>query len=132
MQKLTMVTISCLLLLSQIPHVLASSENVSREIERVEIGDNCKTTYFENGSKLIEITSQLNVVFGLNAEIITWTVEFPKQHPFVIILENIKLIIEIVSLLVGIIATVLGLFKITLYRRSKKELEYARVREKKI
>lgn len=64
------MSIIYLLLLSQILHVLASDENVSEEIERVEIGDNCKTTYFENGTKLIEITPQVNMIFDLNSEAI--------------------------------------------------------------
>jgi len=130
MQKLTLIAITCFLLLSQISGVLASEENVFEEIERVEIGDNCKTTYFKNGTKLIEIAPQINMIFGLNAEAVTWTVQIPKEHPF-FTLESIKLIIEIVSVTVSIVATVLGLFKITLYKRSKKELEYIRTREKK-
>jgi hypothetical protein len=64
MQKSTLITIIFLLLISQVTHVFANSENVSREIERVEIGENSKTIYYKDGTKEMFVTGSLNVNFG--------------------------------------------------------------------
>lgn len=77
------MSIICLLLLGQILHVLSSDENVSEEIERVEIGDNCKTTYFKNGTKLIEITPQVNMIFDLNSEAVIFLDSAYSERAFI-------------------------------------------------
>jgi len=98
MQKFTLIAISCLLLLSQIPHVFASSsENVSHEIERIEIGENCKTIYYKDGSKEVFVTCKVNVNFAASAGVAhVQTSPTPPAQPFPIdkIFRIIKQILD--------------------------------------
>ncbi|MDH5266765.1 MAG: hypothetical protein OEW62_03700 [Candidatus Bathyarchaeota archaeon] len=67
MHKLTLVTITCLLLLSHFPHVFADSENVSKEIERIETGENVKIVYYKDGHKEMFVSG--SVTMGVNVNI---------------------------------------------------------------
>ena len=80
MRKLTLLAINCLLLLSQLPHVFADSENVSKEIERIEIGENCETIYYKDGHKEVFVTSRVNVNFGASTGT-AHVIEIPQPPP---------------------------------------------------
>jgi hypothetical protein len=65
MQKTTLISIIFLLLISQITHVFANSQNVSNEIERIEIGENSKTIYYKDGSREMFVTAIVNFGFSV-------------------------------------------------------------------
>lgn len=44
------------MLLTQIPNVSANGENVSKEVERIEMSENCKTIYYTDGSAEVFVT----------------------------------------------------------------------------
>jgi len=61
MQRLTLLAITCFLLLSQIPSVFANSGNVSNEIERIEVKENMKIIYYKSGLKEVFFTVSENM-----------------------------------------------------------------------
>jgi len=125
--KMILITLTLVSLFFVPASCAINTESPSDEIERIECGDNSRTTYFKNGTKLVEVSSQLNIVITTTTTTTTFTLT--KMVPPINILENTKLIIEIVFLSVCIVATILGIFGITLYKRSKKELKYIELRE---
>jgi len=57
MEKLAFIIMLCFfMLLTQIPNVSANGENVSKEVERIEMSENCKTIYYTDGSAEVFVT----------------------------------------------------------------------------
>jgi len=90
MQKLTIITITCLLLLTQIPNVFANSGNSSSEIEKIEMKD------YKNGlrGKFLTFYGSVNVVTSV--ETTTQLIHIPPIEPFPIdeIFRRIKQILD--------------------------------------
>lgn len=97
MQKSTLITIICLLLLSHFPNVFADNENVSKEIERIEIGENVKIVYYKDGHKEMFVSGNVNVNFDVSGT--AQAISSPPPEPFPIdkILGIIKHILEALS-----------------------------------
>lgn len=96
MQKSALITITFLLIISQVTHVLATtSENASREIERVEIGENYKKIIYKDGTVEMFVNAIANL--KLSDSVTADVIKIPKPpFPFPIekIFELIKQILE--------------------------------------
>jgi len=98
MQKLILlVIIACFA--SQIVSASATSENVSREIERIEINGTFKTVYYSDGSKesFFTVVESLQASTGV-AQVIGVSSPAPL-NPFPIIDKILKLIKQILDTL---------------------------------
>jgi len=98
MQKLTLITIICLLLLSQIPSVFANSGNVSNEIERIDVKEGMKIMYYKNGLREVFLTVYGSVNVATSVETTTQVVPTPvtpiKPFPIDKIFRIIKQILD--------------------------------------
>lgn len=81
MQRLTLITVTCLLLLTQIPNVFANSGNFSNEIEKIEIKDGMKTIYYKNGLREVFFTVYGTVNAVASVETTTQLIHTPIE-PF--------------------------------------------------
>jgi hypothetical protein len=101
MQKLTMVTISCLLILTQIPNVFANSGNISNGIERIEMKDGMKIVYYKNGLREVFVSFSGSVNVDTSVETTTQVIHTPIHpiEPFPIdkILRIIKQVLDTIS-----------------------------------
>jgi len=103
------------------------SASASKEIERIEYGDNVKTTYFTDGTTLVEVFASLTITTTTTATVTTTT--FVKPEP-INIGENIKLILEIIGIFVTIVGGILGIFGIKLYIGRRKNPPYIHLGQK--
>jgi hypothetical protein len=83
------------MLLTQIPNVLANSGNVSKEIERIEISENCKTIYYTDGSAEVFVTAVANLNFHTSTSVTYTPIPItPLPIPIDKILRIIKQILD--------------------------------------
>ena len=117
-------------LLSFIPSSYATGTQTSlKEIERVEYKDNVKTTFFKNGTKLVEVQASVTQKVSTRATTSTKTVTiFMPQHTN--LLESIKLILEIIGISVTIMSGILGILGIKIYIKRRKTPDYIRLGQK--
>jgi len=81
--------------LTQIPKVSANSENGSKEIEKIEIGENCKTIYYADGSAEMFVTAVASLNFHTSASVVyTQAPIAPPLIPIDKILRIIKQILD--------------------------------------
>jgi len=80
MQRLTLLTITCFLLLSQIPSVFANSGNVSNEIERIEVKEGMKIVYYKNGLREVYVSFSESANVDTSIETTTQVIHTPI-HP---------------------------------------------------
>jgi len=101
MQKLTIVAISCLLILTQIPNVFANSGNISNGIERIEMKDGMKIVYYKNGLREVFFTVYECVTVDTSVETTTQVIRtpLPPIEPFPIdkIFRIIKQVLDTIS-----------------------------------
>jgi len=121
--KIIFIVLATVFLFSVSSSYATNTEIPSDDIERIEYGDNSKITYFKNGIKLLEVSSQINSVTTLTTTVTT--ISTGVLQP-INVLENIKLIIEIIGGVVGIVFTILCLFGLKLYYKNKKKPSYIR------
>ena len=103
------------------------NETLNSEIERIEYGDNVKTTYYKNGTKLVEVFAQTTIVTTVSATTTTTTATVITPPPI-----NIVEVLQIVSFIVTIVSVILGIFGVKLYIGSKKKPSYVVISNKKI
>ena len=81
--------------LTQIPNVSANSENGSKEIEKIEIGENCKTIYYTDGSAEMFVTAVASLNFHTSTSVVyTQAPIAPPLIPVDKILRIIKQILD--------------------------------------
>jgi hypothetical protein len=117
-------------LLFFIPPSYASDTQTSvKEIERIEYGDNIKTTYFSDGTKLLEVKASVTQKITATTTTSTQTTTLLEPQP-TNLLESIKLIFEIIQMSVIIISGILGILGLRLYIRRRKTPDYIRLGQK--
>lgn len=100
MKKLSFIILLCFfMLLTQIPNVSANSENSSKEIERIEIGENCKTIYYADGNAEMFVTAVASLNFHTSTSVVyTQAPITPPPIPIDKIFRIIKAILNTLNI----------------------------------
>ena len=111
------------------PSYATEAQTSVKEIERIEYGDNIKTTYFSDGTKLVEVQASVTQKITTTATTSTQTTTLLEPKP-TNPLVSIKLILEIILMSVNIIFGILGILGIRIYIRRRKTPDYIRLGQK--